>query len=141
MIGGIDPAQTYAPPTAQGPAGRFGQMLQPVASLLGLSEGDLTAQLKSGKSLDDIASEKGVSQSDLVSTLTQSLASVGGLPQNADPTQLAQQLAQQQGLGHHHHHHHHHGGGSATPPVTTDGSTQTTDPTSPSHGQRIDTVA
>ena len=66
-------------------------VLSAVSGRLGMTQTDLTAQLRSGKSMNELAAKAGVSASDLTSTLHGALAQ-SGLP-GANYAQMATRLA------------------------------------------------
>lgn len=67
-------------------------VLSAVSSELGMSQTDLTTQLKAGKSMADIATAAGVSTQDLISTIQTSLGQ-SGLPSGIDFSAMATRMA------------------------------------------------
>ncbi|BEP14569.1 hypothetical protein acdb102_28800 [Acidothermaceae bacterium B102] len=69
-----------------------GGVLSAVSSKLGITQADLTAQLKTGKSMADIATAAGVSTSDLTATIQTSLEA-SGLPSGINFATMATRMA------------------------------------------------
>lgn len=78
--------------------------LKAVAGLLGMSVTDLSAELKTGKSLNDVAKEQGVSTTDLQNTLVKNMPQ--SLQQSGKAAQIAQKMAAEVGGPHGHRGHH-----------------------------------
>ena len=67
-------------------------VLSAVSTKLGISQSDLTAQLKTGKSMADVATAAGVSTSDLTATIQGSLET-SGLPAGINFATMANRMA------------------------------------------------
>lgn len=93
----IDSDLQVSKPDGKGGGARMGQDLSKAAELLGLSEDEVKAQLKAGKSLADLATDKGVDVQKLidaqVATITSSINEAviaGKLTQEQADKQLAE---------------------------------------------------
>jgi hypothetical protein len=69
-----------------------GGVLSAVSGELGISQSDLTTQLKSGKSMSQIATAAGISSSDLTATIQGALAQ-SGLPSGVNLATMATRMA------------------------------------------------
>ena len=107
-----------------------GGVLSAVSSKLGITQADLTAQLKTGKSMADIATAAGVSTSDLTATIQTSLEA-SGLPAGINFATMATRMANNKNNASIE-------DGPATAPTTTAPASTTT---SSSSGLGIDTSA
>lgn len=105
-VSGID-STTAAQATAQ--TSIRSQVMKSVSDLLGMSQDDIRAGLKSGSSLADLAQSKGISSDQLVDTITKALQSAGvpagQIGTGNDLTAMAQKIADHKTSAHHHHHH------------------------------------
>jgi lambda repressor-like predicted transcriptional regulator len=75
--------------------------LKAAAGVLGMSVTDLSAELKTGKSLNDVAKEKGVSTDTLQNALVKNMPQ--SLQDSGKAAQIAQKMAAQVGGPHGHH--------------------------------------
>jgi hypothetical protein len=79
-------------------------VIQDVATKLGMSADDIRVALQQGKSLSDLATQQGVSLSDLKDAIAQGVqqSSPGTTPAQAQ--KVADRIASGSGKRHHHHH-------------------------------------